>query len=292
MVVEADEYDRSFLQLHPDLAVVSAIDEDHLDIYGDGNNLKETFAAFLAQLNKGGKAFLNEGIELKVPDYLSTENYGMSSTTAVKADSLRQEFGKMVFRMHFPAVSTGDMFLGMPGKYNVENALAAAAIVRELGVTEEQIRRGLNTYNGVKRRFEILVNTDTAVYVDDYAHHPRELEACITAARDFFPGRLLTGVFQPHLYSRTRDFADGFAESLKLLDKVILLDIYPAREKPIPGVSSAMLAEKIADDSVLLLSKEQVLDYVKEKKPECLLTLGAGDIDQIVEPVKTIMLNQ
>lgn len=292
MVVEADEYDRSFLQLHPDLAVISAIDEDHLDIYGDGNNLKETFAAFLAQLNKGGKAFLNERVQMDVPDYLSAESYGLSTVAAVKADKLRQEFGKMIFRIHFPAASTADMFLGMPGKYNVENALAAAAIAHELGVTEEQIRTGLNTYKGVKRRFEILVNTDNAVYVDDYAHHPRELEACISAAREFFPGKKLTGVFQPHLYSRTRDFADGFAQSLKLLDEIILLDIYPAREKPIPGITSAMLAEKIGDDSVFLLSKEQVLDYVKNNEPECFLTLGAGDIDQIVEPVKTIMLNQ
>lgn len=289
MVVEADEYDRSFLKLHPDLAVISSIDEDHLDVYGSGDSLKSSFSEFLAKTGKGGTAIIQQQVNLQAPEHINILRYGLCYECRIKADDIRAESGKMVFRLHFDGGSTQEMYLGLPGKHNIENAVAACALAWHLGLSEEEIRRGLDTYTGVKRRFEILVNTQQHVYVDDYAHHPRELEAAIKAARDFFPGRKITGVFQPHLFTRTRDLACGFAESLRLLDEIILMEIYPARETPLPGISSAMLAGRIGNRDVKVLSHGQVLKYVEQNKPELLMTLGAGDIDRIVEPLKNIM---
>ncbi|MFM9027911.1 MAG: glutamate ligase domain-containing protein, partial [Bacteroidota bacterium] len=178
---------------------------------------------------------------------------------------------------------------GLPGEHNVENAVAAVTVTRSLGLSEEAIRQGLSSYAGVKRRFDYQVQSPEAVFIDDYAHHPEELRACIRSARDLYPGKKITGIFQPHLFTRTRDFADGFAESLSMLDELLLMEIYPARESPIPGVTSAMLIDKITTPLKKLCSPEQVLDHIRSNKPEVLLTLGAGDIDQLVMPIRTLL---
>ena len=289
MVVEADEYDKSFLQLEPDIAVISAMDEDHLDVYGSGSSMQVTFEAFLKKTKSRGRAFIHENVKITRNLNINVKTYSFSSESDVYAELPEIEQGKMSFKFHFPEFITGKLEMGMPGQYNVENALVASAVAKELGLDEQAIRAGLKSYKGVKRRFEIRVNSPEHIYIDDYAHHPEELAACIKAARSFFPGRKLVAAFQPHLYSRTRDFADGFAESLQMLDYVLLLDIYPAREKPIPGISSQMLADKMDPEKVSVLSKQQVLDFVKQNKPELFMTLGAGNIDQLVEPVTDIL---
>ncbi|MGM0611970.1 MAG: UDP-N-acetylmuramate--L-alanine ligase [Bacteroidota bacterium] len=289
MVVEADEYDKSFLQLEPDIAVVSAIDEDHLDVYGSGSTLKDTFEAFLNKTTERGLAYIHEKVQIREPKDVEVKTYGFSAQNDVHANLHDVEHGKMNFTFHFPEFTVQNLEMEMPGEYNVENALAASAVAKELGLGAQEIREGLKSYKGVKRRFEIRVNSSDHIYIDDYAHHPEELSACIKAARSFFPGKKLIGAFQPHLYSRTRDFADGFARSLQMLDYVLLLDIYPAREKPLPGVSSQMIADRMDPGKVRVLSKQEVLEFVKQKKPELFMTLGAGDIDQLVEPVTDVL---
>ena len=289
LVVEADEYDRSFLQLHPDIAVVTAIDEDHLDVYGSAEQLRSTFDEFVDQLHDDGRLIVHEAVSTESVNNKSPVRYGFSEDLDVYADNLSTARGQMLFDIKCGKARWSNLALSMPGRHNVENAVAAIQVCRELGLSENEIRMGLQSYRGVKRRFEIRINKPGQVYVDDYAHHPKELEACIKAVRSFFPGKKITGAFQPHLYSRTRDFADGFAESLKLMDEIILLDIYPAREKPIPGVDAQMLADKIQDDKVKVLSKKELLKFVEQNKPELFLTLGAGDIDQLVEPITNIL---
>ncbi|MCF8332296.1 MAG: UDP-N-acetylmuramate--L-alanine ligase [Bacteroidales bacterium] len=289
MVVEADEYDRSFLNLYPDVAVITAIDEDHLDVYGSAEQLISTFDEFMCQVNDEGRLIVNEAVETEELKKKPAIRYGFSEGLDLYAENLRIAKGQMLFDIRSKNHKWTDLNLSMPGRHNVENALAAIQVCMELGMSEEEIRSGLNTYSGVQRRFEIRVNKKDQVYVDDYAHHPKELEACIKAARSFFPGKKITGAFQPHLFSRTRDFADGFAKSLQLLDEIILLDIYPAREKPIPGINTEMLAQKIGIDKVKVLSKRKLLEYVEHNKPELFLTLGAGDIDNLVEPITKIL---
>lgn len=282
LIVEADEYDRSFLNLNPEIAIVSAIDEDHLDVYGSGDHLRSAFTEFFGKLKEGGKVFINSAVKTKIPTHLNVKIYGTEVGTDIRADNIQSNPGQMVFNVN---LTQETFYLNVPGIYNVENALASLAVAHQAGIGAKEIKEGLKSYTGVKRRFDIRVKNENTVYVDDYAHHPNELKACIQAAADFFPGRKLTGIFQPHLYSRTRDFADGFAKSLMLLDEIILLDIYPAREKPIPGVTSELIAEKISGRKVIIMSKEGVTGYIARSGPELLLTLGAGDIDQLVEPL-------
>lgn len=283
VVVEADEYDRSFLQLDPDVAVILSMDADHLDIYGDRESMVETgYKAFAAKIKSGGSLFVQHRWAGELPD---AQTFGIENGQ-YRAENIRVEDGFFVFDYLSADLAMRGLRLAMPGRHNVENATAAISAALCAGADETGIRRGLETFGGIQRRFEILFRSDAVVYVDDYAHHPSELEAVIGAAREFFPGRKLTGVFQPHLYTRTRDFAEGFAQALDCLDEVILLDIYPARELPIAGVDSQMIAAMMQRAQVTLCSKSELMNELKGRHIEVLLTVGAGDIDTFTEPIR------
>lgn len=290
VVLEADEYDHSFLHLHPSLAVVTSMDADHLDIYGDASRLRESFHRFLSQVREGGRIVVRHGVEVDrtVNGGADWFTYGLEQAADYHAESLRYVEGYHHFSVQTPDGRIEDVRLGLPGRVNVENAVAAVAIAHLLGLSDEEIRRSLFLFEGVLRRFDVRVRSERHVYIDDYAHHPAELRAAITSVREMFPGRQITGIFQPHLYSRTRDFADGFAESLELLDRIILLPIYPAREEPIPGVTSEIIFEKIRKREKEMLAKEEVTEHIRRDPPEVLMTLGAGDIDRLVTPLEEI----
>jgi UDP-N-acetylmuramate--alanine ligase len=286
-IAEADEFDRSFLTLFPEMAVISAVDDDHLDIYGDRKNLLAAFRQFASQVKIGGVLVIKKDIELQLPEGVNILRYSMQGPADCYASNLRKEGMYNRFDLHFENEVHRDMILGVHGVLNIENALAAFAISRKSGIPADKIRTALETYIGVKRRFEIIMHSEKVILIDDYAHHPEELRAFINSVRDAVPGKRITGIFQPHLYTRTRDFAIAFSESLSLLDNVIMLDIYPAREEPIPGVSSGMIFEKLTNGGEkILCTKNQLLRVVAEMKPEVLLTMGAGDIDQLVTPLK------
>lgn len=284
MVVEADEYDRSFLTLHPDIAIVTSMDADHLDIYGDHSHLTESFRLFVGQLKVNGKVIAKKGLEIE-----SDIAYSINEQADAYAENLRVEKGEFYFDFKNAEVNIADIHLGIPGIHNVENAVAAIQAALLVGVEPEQIKAALTAFKGVKRRFEYLVKNDAHIYIDDYAHHPEELRACISSVKRIYPDKKLTVIFQPHLFTRTRDFADGFAEVLSMADELILLDIYPARELPIEGITSKMLLDRVTSAGKKLLSKAETLAIVKQEKPELLLTVGAGDIDQLVEPLKQIL---
>lgn len=283
VVVEADEYDRSFLQLDPDVAVILSMDADHLDIYGDHESMVETgYKAFAAKIKPGGRLFVQYRW---AGEFAEAQAFGIENGR-YRAENIRVEEGFFVFDYVSTDIAMLGLRFAMPGRHNVENATAAISAALSAGADEAGIRRGLETFGGIQRRFEILFRSKEVVYVDDYAHHPSELEAVIGAAREFFPGKKLTGVFQPHLYSRTRDFAEGFAQALDRLDEVILLDIYPARELPIPGVDSQMIAAMMQQAKVTLCSKSELMNELKSRHIEVLLTVGAGDIDTFTEPIR------
>jgi UDP-N-acetylmuramate--alanine ligase len=287
-VVEADEYDRSFLTLHPDIAVITSVDADHLDIYGDRRFMHESYDLFAQQVKKGGTLIAKKGVEegVDLPSKKSTVvTYSLNADTDYKASNITVtdgQFNYSVLKRHSAIL---DLTLGIPGRHNIENSVAAIAVAQAMNISENDIRKALMSFKGVKRRFEYHIKTRDLVYIDDYAHHPAELRACITAIRDVYPGKKITGIFQPHLYTRTRDFADEFARSLELLDELILVEIYPAREKPIPGVTSAMLLDKVKLQNKKLCSKEELVNEVAGRKLEVLLTAGAGDIDLLIEPI-------
>lgn len=287
MVVEADEFDRSFLHLHPDFSIITSTDADHLDIYGTHDQLKAAFVEF-GNLNGRDKPLLISGhVHLdfgKPVDRYSADNL----TVENRAENIRDQGATALFDLVLGDMILKDITLGIPGRHNIENAVAASTAALWAGVNPDQLREGLATYQGVVRRFDIRINEPDLVYIDDYAHHPRELAACIDAARKIWPDKKITGIFQPHLFSRTRDFADEFAKSLDKLDEVILLDIYPAREEPIPGVSSDIIYEKLQCPEKHLITKKDVIRQLKLKKPEVLLTLGAGDIDTLVSEIEAL----
>ncbi len=284
MVVEADEYDRSFLTLYPDIAVVTSADADHLDIYGDKGHLHESFRLFLQQLHKEGKRIVRAGLPFDADIRYAAEGHADAY-----ADNIRIKHGEFYFDYIDGGERITDVHLGIPGKHNVENAVAAIAVARLLAIPVEKITKALSSFAGVRRRFEYIVKTDEAIYIDDYAHHPEELRAFLSAVRQLYPTRKLTAIFQPHLYSRTRDFADGFAEVLSKVDTLLLMEIYPAREMPIKGVDSRMLLEKVTIDDKHTVSPDNVRDYVRRTRPELLVTVGAGDIDLLVKPLKAIL---
>jgi UDP-N-acetylmuramate--alanine ligase len=287
MVLEADEYDRSFLNLFPSIAVVSSCDADHLDIYGTVEKLEEAFCDFVGQVDAEGHVVYRSG--LKLPCFKESgpdkHTYLLEGVADYSAGNISNRGGYYRFDASTPEGIIRDIDLGIPGMINIENALAAVSVGKLLDVSDDNIREAMSSFQGVKRRFDVQIQRDDMVYIDDYAHHPLELEACISSIRDNFPGKKITGIFQPHLYSRTRDFADGFAESLSALDELILLDIYPAREKPIEGVSSKMIFDKVKLEKKILIDKQQLITVMNEREPEILITLGAGDIDQLVEPI-------
>jgi len=285
-VIEADEFDRSFLTLHPDIAVVTSTDADHLDIYGDKESLKDSFKQFIKQINNGGHLFVKNELadELVEGDLLSYTGYGLNEGK-VKSTNLRIEEAAFVFDYNGEENIEG-VRLNVPGYHNVENMLVAMAVCSNLGADAESLKRGVSSYKGVKRRFEFIHKSDNVTYIDDYAHHPIEIEVLLRSVRDLFPGKKITAIFQPHLFTRTRDFAAGFSESLSLADEVILLDIYPARELPIEGVTSELLLKNINADKKTISTKENLINQIQLWKPEVLLTIGAGDIDKLIEPIK------
>jgi UDP-N-acetylmuramate--alanine ligase len=286
LVAEADEYDRSFLQLHPHSSIITSTDADHLDIYGEANKLLESFAQFARQTSEDGVLLVKAGLNLPADILENAVTYHTSSEADVMLDDCKLIGDHYHFNIRIGNYVITNLELGLPGLHNVENAIAAAAICFFNGVSEDEIRKALKSFTGVKRRFEYIIRRDDLIYIDDYAHHPEELRACISSVKAIYPNKKITGVFQPHLFSRTRDFYDGFAASLSMLDEVILLDIYPAREQPIEGVSSSALLEKISHNSKSLVTKAELPELLATLKPEVLLTLGAGDIDALVEPIR------
>jgi UDP-N-acetylmuramate--alanine ligase len=289
VVVEADEYDRSFLTLSPQIAVITSVDADHLDIYGDKNSMHESYLLFSRQVKKDGCLIVKKNVdnELKLTDKRLL--YSLNLDTAYCAEAIHINNGAFQYDIKSPVEAVTGVTIGLPGLHNVENSIAAVAVAQQLGVKAESIKEALRSFQGVKRRFDYRIKTENLVYVDDYAHHPEELKAAIGAAKQLYPDKKVTGIFQPHLFSRTRDFADGFAESLDLLDECILLEIYPAREKPIEGVNSQMLLDKMKSKSKFLVKKENVVEFVKNRKIEVLMTMGAGDIDSLIEPLEKLL---
>ena len=286
LVVEADEYDRSFLTLHPDIAVITSMDADHLDIYGDAAHLTESFKLFAGQLKPGGILINRKGLDLA-----NGQTYAANEEAEIQAQNVRVESGNFWFDFKNQSTYIQDLQMLLPGLHNIENAVAAVQIALLLGITAEKIRAALANFKGVKRRFEYILRNEGHIYIDDYAHHPEELRACLTAVKTLYPDKKLCTIFQPHLFTRTRDFADGFAEVLAMTDELIMLDIYPARELPIDGVDSAMILNKVAIDDKKILSKQETVNHIKRTRPELLLTVGAGDVDTLVKPLKEIIEN-
>jgi UDP-N-acetylmuramate--alanine ligase len=302
VVVEADEFDRSFLHLHPEVAIITSTDADHLDIYGDEATIQDTYRQFAAQtrqtlIHKAGLPLFAD--TQGAPNHLQAANiysYDTSDDTHadVVARNIRIENGYFFFDYENTRTNTHfkNLQFSQYGRHNIENATAAITAALTVGAQEAGIRIGLRTFGGIKRRFEFIIRNPNLVYIDDYAHHPRELTAAIEAARALHPDQYLIGIFQPHLFSRTRDFVDGFAAALDLLDEVILLDIYPARELPIEGVSSKIIFDKMKNKNRSLLEKSELLDYLRQRPvPKILLTLGAGDIGAMVEDIADLLLH-
>ncbi len=285
VVVEADEFDRSFLRLHPNEAVVTSADPDHLDIYGDEATILNGFRDFIKLLDKKGKLYIQTHAWYRLGENLGISagirEYGLRSS-GIHAENIIAKPGIFLFDYIGTKTKIKGLELHIPGFHNVENALAAIAIAVDHGVTEDQIRAGIKSFRGVKRRFEIHSAEPRHIYIDDYAHHPEEIKACLSSVRAMYPTNRLTVIFQPHLFTRTRDFAAGFSESLSLADEVVLLDIYPARELPIEGVNSAMLLDGIQTSKKTLIAKDQVMEYLNQSQPQVLVTMGAGDIDRLV----------
>jgi len=286
VVVEADEYDRSFLTLHPDIAIITSMDADHLDIYGDHRHLTESFELFASQIKPGGQLIHKKGLPLD-----KGLEYAVETEADAYASHIRIENGDFYFDFKNDKVSIPNIRLGIPGTHNVENAVAATEAALMLEISPEAIISALGSFAGVKRRFEYIVKNENHIYIDDYAHHPEELKACIRSIKRLYPGKKLTAIFQPHLYTRTRDFADGFAEALDLVDELIILDIYPARELPIEGVNADMILERMKLVNKRKCGKQEAVELVKNEKPGLLLTVGAGDIDQLVTPLKNALQN-
>jgi len=290
-VIEADEYDRSFLKLSPDIAVLTAMDPDHLDIYGTEADMQEAFIQYTKNIKPNGTLIAREGLQ-RAAD-LQADNklwYRLNSSTAnAYAKNIRNQNGGYQYDVVQQDWTIENVTLPIGGLHNVENSVAAITVAHLLGIDEAAIKAAVADFKGIRRRFEYVINNDHQVFIDDYAHHPEELRALISSARDLFPDKKCVVVFQPHLYTRTRDLADGFAESLALADEVILLPIYPARELPIEGVSSELIAGKINGKPVQILQQAEVLEWLKANTAPLFITAGAGDIDLMKEPAKKIL---
>jgi len=281
VVVEADEYDRSFLTLYPDIAIITSMDADHLDIYGDHQHLTDSFKLFASQIKPGGKLIHRIGLPLE-----TGFTYAVDADADANASNIRIENGDFYFDFKNNNTSISNIKLGIAGLHNIENAVAAIEATLLLGVQADAIKSALGSFKGVKRRFEYIIKNDHQIYIDDYAHHPEELKACIRSVKRLYPDKKLTTIFQPHLYTRTRDFADGFAEALDLTDELIMLDIYPARELPIEGVNADMILDRMKLENKRRAGKQEAIDIVSDERPGLLLTVGAGDIDQLIQPLK------
>ena len=302
-VVEADEYDRSFLKLSPDVAIISSMDPDHLDIYGTAENMEKAFIDFSARIKPGGLLLSKYGLkrteDLQASEHLTFHLH--NENASVYTANIKMENGSYRFDVMMQYWELKEVVLNMGGLHNIENMIAAVSVAHYLGIENNKIREAVEAFKGVKRRFEYIIKDEERVMVDDYAHHPEELRALINGAKELFPDKKCLVVFQPHLYSRTNDFADGFAETLDLADEVILLPIYPARELPMEGVNSEMILNKMKIKNKQVLSKEILLKYLESYKVSqsggdlggaLLITAGAGDIDTLVEPIKNILNNR
>jgi UDP-N-acetylmuramate--alanine ligase len=278
VVVEADEYDRSFLTLFPDQVVVTSMDADHLDIYGTHEEVKKSFQDFVSQMKTGGYLLKKRGLELQTLEGRTASEYHLTETS-VHAENIRVENGCFCFDYVDGNSRIDGLTMQVPGYHNVENAVAAIAMVRKYGIADEKIKAGIASFTGVKRRFQYILKTEKLVLIDDYAHHPAEVEALLKSVRGLYPNRHITCVFQPHLYSRTKDFAAEFSESLSLADRVVLLNIYPARELPIEGVTSKLIADKVKSKEVRICPKEEMVETHSNLDLDIVLTVGAGDID-------------
>lgn len=290
VVVEADEFDRSFLQLHPEIAVITAMDADHLDIYGDLEHVHEAFKAFASQVS--GIVIAKLGLDITSKDTnakILRYHYNDPKADFYARNPQPDKLGYFSFDIVWPGGVIEGVKCGTPGWVNVENSVAAAAICLTYGLKPEAIKHAIGTFQGVKRRLDIHVNTEKISYIDDYAHHPKELSTAISSMRDIFPGRKLTAIFQPHLYTRTRDFADDFAAALSKVDKLILLDIYPAREEPIPGVTSEIIFDKVTAPEKVMLHKEELMGYLEKEPVDVLITFGAGNIADFIAPITELL---
>ncbi len=291
MVAEADEFDRSFLNLKTHLGIVTSMDADHLDVYENHEALEKSYFQFIEKIDKKGHLVINKSLKYPVKPNIPVTTYGIDSQADIFAKNIQHSELTSYFKVD-GIINTGKITLRMPGKHNIENSLAAIAAAHFTGIDKGTIRKAFETYEGIHRRFDIRFQGKKVCYIDDYAHHPEEIKALVSSVRTLLPGRKITGVFQPHLYSRTKDFSDKFAESLRLLDELLLLDIYPAREKPLAGISSELLLEKINLKKKYLLKKEQVSGFLKKNDFEVLLTIGAGDIDRLVEPLTKMIIQK
>ncbi len=302
-VAEADEYDRSFLKLSPDVAIISSMDPDHLDIYGTAGNMEQAFIDFSAKIKPGGllisKYGLKRNSDLKAPRHIT---YDVQNEKAdAHALNIKINNGSYRFDVKIKEQIINEVVLNMGGMHNIENAVAAITVAAHLEIPGERIIAAVADFKGVKRRFEYIIRSEDTVMIDDYAHHPEELRALITGAKKMFSNKKCTVVFQPHLFSRTKDLADGFAEVLDMADETVLLPIYPARELPIEGVSSEMIIERMQSENKMVLSKENLLKHLAQEKEAhieegfegtLIITAGAGDIDTLVEPIKEILINK
>ena len=294
IVVEADEFDRSFLQLHPELAVITWMDADHLDIYGDHQSMIKAFADFVSQIREGGTLLYKKDLDI---DFQWNKNIGYFSYSITKeadfqAFSIHIIDGAYHFDLKTPFGVIKDLSLTYPGLMNVENAVAACAMALLSGVTEDELRASLPEYRGVVRRFDIRFKGKKTIYIDDYAHHPRELEATIKSVRDLYPGKKITGIFQPHLFTRTRDFDKDFAAALDLLDEALVMEIYPARELPIEGVDSDIILNKMKLSNRIRCQKSDFPAILDNYDLEILMTLGAGDIDRLIDPIVSYLIKK
>lgn len=285
-ITEADEFDRSFLQLSPTTAAITSMDADHLDIYHTAKNLENSFLDFARCLKTNGRLYIQESLQSVLNKAgIAHTTYGIERGQ-VCAKHVHLHDNEYVFDLYYNNDVVRHLKLGIQGRHNVENAVVAAAIALDYGISEDNLRRGLLSFKGVKRRFEYVFKKPF-IYIDDYAHHPTELNATIGSVREMYKNEHITGVFQPHLYTRTRDFAKEFAHSLSALDTVLLLDIYPARELPIEGITSDIILSDIDGPEKFLVTTDQVIDFISEKPPDVLLTLGAGDIDRLVPTIQS-----
>lgn len=290
LVAEADEFDRSFLQLFPDIAAITSCDADHLDIYSDHDHVKGAFREFASQVKEA--LVVRKGVDVEFETKARIYTYSYDEQADFYASEIKvDECGYFHFTLHYPMGEIEDCTVGIPGWINVENGIAAAAVALLHGTSPQMVKSALATFSGVERRFDIHLNTHKCSYIDDYAHHPKEISAAISSIRNIFPGRRLCAIFQPHLFTRTRDFYREFAESLSALDELILLPIYPARELPIEGVSSEMILELVTIPDKKIVSKEELMKELESRDIDILITLGAGDINTFIEPI-TELLNK
>lgn len=287
MVTEADEYDRSFLQLSPNQLVVTSIDADHLDIYENEEDLKRTYSKLIGQIDEGGVLITKPNIlfALRESSKVKSRTYAINGPAFIQAKRLRVEDGNYVFDYESEKCKIEEVTCGLPGLHNVENALAAITIALENGVPPHKVKKSIASFTGVKRRFDVHLKKTDIVYIDDYAHHPEEIKMLLSSVKELYPGKKITTVFQPHLFSRTRDFGAEFAKELAASDDLILLEIYPAREEPIEGINALWLSKQIGREGVSVCEKHQLMNILKTKEVEVLLTVGAGDIDTMIDPI-------